>query len=375
MKQSRTTTRCWVMAGVLGWAALCSGPSAAAQLLVKDIARIHGVRDNALTGYGLVVGLAGSGDSARFVSTSQSLKSVLRSFDVNIEGDEVRSRNVAAVMITATIPAFAEVGDKLDIRVSSLGDARSLNGGTLISAPLKAPNGETYALAQGQITVGGYHFEQDHNVVAKNHATVGNIIRGASVERAVVADIFAADGSVSVLLNQPDFTVLEKVASAIERHFPELQVGRVHAGRLKLTGPLSYQHLAQLEQLKIDSSPVSRIVVNERSGVIVSGADIPVSSVVISHGSLQLNIRSQPRVSQPGGVVIGGDQAGQTVQYRDTDIRVDEQQQQIFISQQETNIADVVDALQRLHIPTRDLISILEAMKRSGALQAEIVIQ
>jgi flagellar P-ring protein precursor FlgI len=347
----------------------------AAQLLVKDIARIHGVRENALTGYGLVVGLAGSGDSARFVSTSQSLKSLLRSFDVNIEGDAVKSRNVAAVMITATIPAFAEVGDKLDIRVSSLGDARSLNGGTLIISPLKAPNGETYALAQGQITVGGYHFEQDQNIVAKNHSTVGNIIRGATVERAVIAEVFAADGSVSVLLNQPDFTVLEQVATAIEQHFPELQVNRVHAGRLQLQGPLNYRHLAQLEQLRVQSNPVSRIVVNERSGVIVSGADIPVSSVVISHGSLQLNVRSQPRVSQPGGLVIGGDQAGQTLSYRDTEIRVDEQQQQVFISQTQTDIADVVEALQRLNIPTRDVISILEAMKRSGALQAEIVIQ
>ena len=348
----------------------------ASQVSIKDVARIHGVRDTALVGYGLVTGLAGTGDSPRFASTSQSLKSVLRSFDINLEDNQVKSRNVAAVVITASIPAFAEVGDKLDVKVSSLGDARSLAGGTLLLSPLKAPNETIYALAQGQLTVGGYRYDQDQNTVAKNHATVGSIIRGATVERPVVADIFAPDGSVGLILNAPDFTLLENIASTLRQHFPSLEIESVHAGRLSIKGhPLSLRHLAQIEQVKVQTADFARIVVNERSGIIVSGADIPVSSVVISHGSLKLKIDSRPRVSQPSGLLLNASSNVQTVTIRETDIQVNEAPQTVYINQDTTTIAEVVSSLQKLNIPTRDVISILEGLKRSGALHAEIVIQ
>jgi flagellar P-ring protein precursor FlgI len=350
--------------------------SAVSQVTVKDVARINGVRDTALVGYGLVTGLAGSGDSARFSSTSQSLKSVLRSFNVNIEDKEVQSRNVAAVIVTAAIPAFAEIGDKLDVQVSSLGDARSLAGGTLLLSPLKAPNDEVYALAQGQITVGGYRFEQDQNLVAKNHATVGSIIRGATTERSVVANVFADDGSVSLILNTPDFTMLDNITTALRYEFPTLDIRPAHAGKLDINGrDLSFSHLARIEQVSINVAQSARIVVNERSGIIVSGADIPVSSVVISHGNINLKISSSPRVSQPYNTVFGDQSNIKTVTVRDTEIEVNEQQQAVYINKDTTTIAEVVSSLQKLNIPTRDMISILEGLKRSGALHAEIVIQ
>ncbi|WP_394391448.1 flagellar basal body P-ring protein FlgI [Shewanella woodyi] len=348
----------------------------ASQVTVKDVARIYGVRDTALVGYGLVTGLAGSGDSARFSSTSQSLKSVLRSFDVNIEDKEVQSRNVAAVIVTASIPAFAEVGDKLDVQVSSLGDARSLSGGTLLLSPLKAPNDVVYALAQGQITVGGYRFEQDQNIMAKNHATVGSITRGATTERSVVANVFSKNGSVSLILNTPDFTMLDNITGALRSKFPTLDIQPIHAGKLDINGEnLSLSHLAKIEQVEIKVAQFARIVVNERSGIIVSGSDIPVSSVVISHGNLNLKINSSPRVSQPEGIFFRDQSNIETVTVRDTDIQIDEKNQAVYINKDTTTIAEVVSSLQKLNIPTRDMISILEGLKRSGALHAEIVIQ
>lgn len=343
---------------------------------IKDVARIHGMRDTALVGYGLVTGLAGTGDSSRFASTSQSLKSVLRSFDINLEDAEVKSRNVAAVTIIANIPAFSGIGDKLDVRVSSLGDSRSLAGGTLLLSPLKAPNGDVYALAQGQITVGGYRFEQDQNLVARNHVTVGTIVRGATVERSVEGDIFAEDGSIDLVLNSPDFTLMDNIASALEQAFPILDIQRKHVGRITIKGEsLSYGDLARIEQLKVQTAEFARIVVNERSGIIVSGADIPVSKVVISHGSINLKIRSTPRVSQPNNFLIDSQSNAETVVVRETQIEVDDNAQSVYINKDTTTIAEVVSSLQKLNIPTRDVISILEGLKRSGALYADIIIQ
>jgi flagellar P-ring protein precursor FlgI len=348
---------------------------AKAAVTVKDVARIDGIRDTYLVGYGLVTGLSGTGDSNRFASTSQSLKSLLASFDINIEGKEVVSRNVAAVMVTANIPAFSAIGDKLDVQISSLGDARSLTGGTLLLSPLKAPNGSIYALAQGQITVGGYSFEQEQNKVAKNHVTVGSITRGATVERSVNTDIFTKEGAIELVLQQPDFTMLDNISSALTTHFPALNVESVHAGRLKISGEtLSLSMLAKIEQVPVITKMYAQIVVNERSGIIVSGADIPVSSVVISHGNLNLKIRSTPFVSQPNSFVSGRNPGVKTVAFQETDISVDEANQSVYINKDSTTIAEVVTSLQKLNISTRDMISILEGLKRSGALHAEIII-
>lgn len=348
---------------------------AKAAVTVKDVARIDGIRDTYLVGYGLVTGLSGTGDSNRFASTSQSLKSLLASFDINIEGKEVVSRNVAAVMVTANIPAFSAIGDKLDVQISSLGDARSLTGGTLLLSPLKAPNGSIYALAQGQITVGGYSFEQEQNKVAKNHVTVGSITRGATVEKSVNTDIFTKEGAIELVLQQPDFTMLDNISSALTTHFPALNVESVHAGRLKISGEtLSLSMLAKIEQVPVITKMYAQIVVNERSGIIVSGADIPVSSVVISHGNLNLKIRSTPFVSQPNSFVSGRNPGVKTVAFQETDISVDEANQSVYINKDSTTIAEVVTSLQKLNIATRDMISILEGLKRSGALHAEIII-
>jgi flagellar P-ring protein precursor FlgI len=347
----------------------------ATTVTVKDVARIDGIRDTYLVGYGLVTGLSGTGDSNRFASTSQSVKSLLASFDINIEGKEVESRNVAAVIVTANIPAFSGIGDKLDVQISSLGDARSLTGGTLLLSPLKAPNGTVYALAQGQITVGGYSFEQAQNKAAKNHVTVGSITRGATVERNVNTEIFTQDGSIGIVLQQPDFTMLDNISSALTSSFPSLDVESVHAGRLKISGKnLSLSMLAKIEQVSVKTKMFAQIVVNERSGIIVSGSDIPVSSVVISHGNLNLKIRSTPFVSQPNGIVAGINSGIESVRYDKTEINVDEANQSVYINKETTTIAEVVSSLQKLNIATRDMISILEGLKRSGALHAEIII-
>lgn len=345
---------------------------------VKDITRYDGVRDNALVGYGLVVGLSGSGDSSRAESTLQSIRNTLESFGVIVSKDDIKSRNVAAVMITASLPPFAQAGDKIDVSVSSIGDARSLTGGTLLLAPLRAANEVVYALAQGPVSVGGYQFEANENIVQKNHPTVGRVLDGANIEKSINNRYHKDDGSVHLILQEPDFTTISRVADALTERFSGLQVEPMHAGRIRIAyegKPVPIKMMADIENTWVEPADVARVVVNERTGTIVSGADVQIGDVVISHGSLKLVINTNFVASQPYGLIGRIPSSVSTEVLKDTEIKVNESNDATYVTRSGTGIAELVQSLKKLNLGTRDIIAILQALKRSGALHAELVIQ
>ncbi len=347
---------------------------------IKDLARFDGVRDNALTGYGLVIGLARTGDSARSKATLQSIKNTLENFDLVVTEKDIASRNVAAVLVTATLPAFAQEGDKIDVQISSIGDAKSLVGGSLILTPLKAVNGEVYALAQGELSVGGYQFEKFDNIVQKNHPTVGRIPSGATVEVSINNQFVQQDGSIHLILDEPDFTTIDRVVTRLNRLYPQLQVEGLHASRIKIaprSGSNLISLIAKIENTLVAPAKGAKVVVNERTGTIVSGADIMIDNVVITHGSLKLTVNTDFLVSQPTGLFVGeGGLAGvETQVIPNSEIAVEEQDTALYVTNQKVSIADVMDALLQLKLSTRDIISILQALKKSGALHAELIIQ
>lgn len=360
--------------------ALISSASATT-VKVKDIARFDGVRDNTLTGYGLVIGLAGTGDTARSKATYQSIKNTLENFDLIVSKEDISSRNVAAVLVTSTLPAFAQEGDKLDIQVSSIGDARSLIGGTLLLTPLKAVNDEVYALAQGALSVGGYQFEKFDSSVQKNHPTVGRVPNGAIVEHSINNNFVKQDGSFHLVLDEPDFTLVSSISETLQQQYPSLDVEAIHASRIKVSSIDGFKkgeligYLSKIENTYVKAESGSRIVINERTGTIVSGADILVSDVVITHGELKVTINTDYQVSQPTMLFAKNPTGVQTQVIPQTEIMAQEKGSALYVNEKETNIANVVDGLLKLNLTTRDIISVLQALKKAGALRAELVIQ
>lgn len=363
------------------WLAALLATSALVQagtVRVKDITRYDGVRDNALVGYGLVVGLSGSGDSARSQSTLQSIRNTLESFGVIVSTDDIKSRNVAAVIITAQLPPFAQQGDKIDVSVSSVGDARSLTGGTLLLAPLRAANEEIYALAQGSVSVGGYQFQANENVVQKNHPTVGTVVDGGNIEKSINNRYYQDDGSVHLILAEPDFTTISRVTKALKERFGDLDVQALHAGRIRIAKKgeaVPIELMAEIENTWVEPADVARVVVNERTGTIVSGADVQIGDVVISHGALKLVIDTNFVASQPSGLIGRIPDSVRTEVLKDTELTVDEAHDATYVNRGGTGIAELVQSLKKLNLSTRDIIAILQALKRSGALHAELVIQ
>ncbi|MFT4925226.1 MAG: flagellar P-ring protein precursor FlgI [Phenylobacterium sp.] len=350
---------------------------------IKDIARYDGVRDNALVGYGLVMGLAGSGDSLRSGSTLQSVRNTLENFGVIVGANEIKSRNVAAVMVTASLPAFAQEGDKVDVTVSSIGDATSLTGGTLLLAPLRAANDSIYALAQGPVSVGGYQFSTrgfstNGNRIQKNHPTVGRVTGGANIEKSINNRYIKADGSVHLILAEPDFTTVSRVIESLSSEYGGLQFEPIHAGRIQISNsgdPVPFELIARIENTQVVPAEVARVVVNERTGTIVSGTYVQIGNVVISHGALKLVIKTDYVASQPYGLAGRIPASIGTAILPDTEIKVSEQDEATYISKTGTGIAELVQSLKKLKLSTRDIIAILQALKRSGALHAELVIQ
>jgi flagellar P-ring protein precursor FlgI len=366
---------------------LCIGHAwadpAAAQLVgevrLKEIARVAGVRENPLTGYGLVFGLSGSGDSSRNRATMQSVANTLRTYGVNVSIDDLASRNVAAVIITAKLPAFAEPGQPLDVQVASSGDARSLSGGTLMLAPLSGPDGRIYAIAQGSISVGGYQFEGATASVQKNHPTVGVIPSGATVEQAPPAQ-YAGDGrQLSILLNEPDFTMANRVVQALEASLPGTDAHADHAGKITVTYPTAptnvVAEIARIENVMVRPERQSRVVVNERTGTVVAGGDVRLGRVSISQGDLRVEISTQYQVSQPGGVLIAPNAQIGTAIVPNTQIKVEEGQAPVVNVPEGATVADLLEALHAIHLPTRDVIAVLQSIKAAGALDGELVIQ
>ncbi|WP_238587608.1 flagellar basal body P-ring protein FlgI [Caenimonas sp. SL110] len=351
---------------------------AANSVRVKDLGKLQGWRDNSLVGYGIVTGLAGTGDSPTNRTTRQAMANVLSQFNLTVTPDQIQSRNVAVVLVSAQLPTFAREGDALDITVTSSGDARSLVGGSLLLTPMKGPDGRVHALAQGPLSVGGYRYDANGNVVQKNHPTVGSVPGGAVVEVPTGTEVAAAGRNLTFVLAEPDYTTASRVASAINS---QIGAGLAHArdaSGIDIAIPDLQRHelvgfIARIEGVSVQPDRRAKVVINERTGTVVAGGDVRIARVAISHGDLKISIAAQDSVSQP--VVIGN--AGPNVRtqpVRNAQVDVEEQNGPGFLASG-TTVSDLVQSLARLKTSTRDVISILRAVKAAGALHAELVVQ
>jgi flagellar P-ring protein precursor FlgI len=350
-------------------------PSLAQQVRIKDIADVEGIRDNQLVGYGLVVGLNGTGDKLRSaVFTRQSLIGVLERLGVNTRDQErqLDTRNVAAVMVTANLPAFARTGARIDISVSALGDATNLTGGMLLVTPLLAADGEVYAVAQGPVVTGAISARGAAGSVTRGVPTAGRIANGATVEREVPFR-FAATSQLRLSLRNPDLTTARRIAAAINTS-AGAQVATANDPRtvsLALAGRDSIAFLAQIEQLRVVPDQVARVVIEEASGTIVMGAQVRLSTVAIAQGNLTIRITETPQVVQPNALA-----GGQTAIVPRTDVQVDDQaERRLGILRGGVTLEELVRGLNGLGVGPRDMITILQTIKAAGALQAELEVR
>ena len=342
---------------------------------IKDIANIKGVRHNQLVGYGLIVGLNGTGDDDDLRYTIQSMAAMLEKMGVTVRAEDIESENVAAVMVTAELPPFARVGTQIDVIVSSIGDAENLQGGTLLFTPLKAADGQVYAIAQGPVSTGGFQAAGNAGGgVQKNFPTVGRVPGGAIIEKEISIN-FNQKKTLTFVLHQPDFTTASRMARAINAAVND-QIARTQdAGTIEVQVPQKYTgnvvELATLiENLGVTPDSISKVVINERTGTVIMGENVRISTVAIAHGNLSIQIKERKDVSQPLPLSRGG----QTVVVPDSDVLVEEGSKPLFLVESGVSIGEVVRALNALGVSPRDLISIFQALKAAGALQAELEI-
>lgn len=360
---------------VLILATCCLSLSQAHAVRIKDIADIKGVRHNQLVGYGLVVGLNGTGDSKDSIFTNQSVSALLEKMGVTVQPEDIEVENVAAVMVTTDLPPFARTGSRIDVLVSSLGDSDSLEGGTLLFTPLKAANGQVYAVAQGPLSTGGFVIGSDSGSgVQKNFPTVGRVVNGALIEREISSN-FNEKKSLTLTLHQPDFTTASRVAKAINIAFYS-QIARTYdAGTIEVKVPAQYKGkivalVTMIERLGVTPDTVSKIVVNERTGTVIMGENVRIATIAIAHGNLSIQIKETQSISQP----LPFSRSGSTVVAPESDVRVQEGNNPIYLVESGVSIGEVVKALNALGVSPRDLISIFQALKAAGALQAELEI-
>ncbi len=344
----------------------------AAAVRIKDIANIKGVRTNQLVGYGLVVGLDGTGDDKKSNFTTQSIASMLEKMGVTVNPKEIKAENVAAVMVTADLPPFARAGARIDAIVSSIGDAENLQGGNLLMTPLKAADGNIYAVAQGPVNTGGFAAQGAGASVSKNFPTVGRLIEGATVEREVNFE-FNTRTALTLNLQQPDFTTASRVTDAINGLFYDPIAAATDAGTIQLQVPTAYtgnivELVAMIEKLEVTPDIAARVVINERTGTVVMGEKVRIATIAIAHGNLSIVVKENPQVSQP----LPFSEGGETVVTPGTDLSVKEGENQLVLVNGSTSIGDVVNALNALGVSPRDLIAIFQAIKAAGALQAEL---
>lgn len=351
---------------------LASTPTAAYGARLKDIAQVEGVRGNQLYGYGIVVGLNGSGDGKGIDFTRKGISNLLERMGIRVNAKEVQVKNVASVLVTGTLPPFARPGMKIDVTLSSLGDAKSLVGGTLLFTTLKGADGNTYAVGQGPVSVGGFVVSGGGDSAQKNHPTVGTISEGATIERAIPFDLFQSR-RVRIVLREADFTTMTRVVAAINRVLPQPNAVAVDAGSVEvplvgesLRDPIST--VARLEQLDVTQDTGAKVIVNERSGTIVMGEHVRLSRVALAHGNLSIAIRSETQVSQPGPL----SEQGQTAIVTNSDVNVSEDIPNLGVIGGEVTLGELVQGLNSLGATPRDLISIFTALKRAGALHAEL---
>lgn len=363
----------WIVLGMLLAAVLLPVWVEAGEVRVKDVARIQGVRENELLGYGLVIGLNGTGDKAGTLFTVQSITSMLQRMGIQVPRDRVGVKNVAAVVVAAKLPPFAKAGANVDVIVSSLGDASSLQGGMLLMTPLQAADGKIYAVAQGPVSIGGFNIEAGGTgeKVQKNHPTAGRIPNGATIEREVPTTV-VQNQTLAITLNRPDFTTAGRLAEAIDRSLGAGRARAEDAATVRIAvepGQDLIGLIAKLEHVRLTPDRVAKVVINERTGTIIMGSDVRISTVAIAHANLSIQIKSEFQVSQPGPL-----SGGKTAVVPKTEISVQEDKRKLSVMEEGASIGDLVQAMNALGVTGRDLISILQAIKQAGALQAELEI-
>lgn len=370
--------RAALAATALWFVVLSLAAPAAAASRIKDIADFEGVRENLLVGYGLVVGLNGSGDTlSKSPFTQQSLVAMLERLGVNTRDNltKLDTKNIAAVMVTATLKPFARQGTRLDITVNAMGDSKSLQGGTLLVTPLLGADGEVYAVAQGPVAIGGFTAKGAAESVTKGTPTTGRIANGAIVEREVGFDL-AKLSSVKIALRNPDLTTARRIAQAINRKLKTKAATPLDPATVQLNVPKRYGKnivalLTDIEQLSVTPDQVAKIIINEQSGVIVMGDKVRISTVAIAQGNLTIRITETPQVSQPGPFTTGG----ATAVVPRTRVQVGQDDIKLGILKQGVTLQQMVASLNALGIGPRDLISILQAVKAAGAMQADIEVR
>jgi len=341
---------------------------------VKDLVEVQGIRENMLVGYGLVVGLNGTGDSLKNAPfTQQSIQTMLERLGVNSRGQVMQTKNVAAVMVTASLPAFSSPGTKIDVSVSAMGDAKNLQGGTLLVTPLFGADGQTYALAQGPVATGGFSAQGDAASVTRGVPTAGRISNGAIVEKDTGFKL-ASLNTLKLSLHNPDLTTATRVAKAVNAYLGGSTAQAIDPSNIELAVPANYPGgvmalLTDIEQVKVDPDQPAKVIIDENSGVIVMGSDVRISTVAIAQGNLTIKVTETPQVSQPSPF----SNTGTTQVVPRTNIQIDDSKgNKMTVLHDGVSLQHLVDGLNALGVGPRDVISILQAIKAAGALQADI---
>lgn len=348
-------------------------PADATAARVKDIAFIDGVRPNQLVGYGLVVGLDGTGDKSSAVYTTQSIANMLNKMGLKFDPSSIKVKNTAAVLITAELPPFAKAGMKVDVLVSSLGDATSLQGGTLIATPLRGHDGAVYSVAQGNIALAGFTAGTGGAKVAKNHQTAGKIPNGGIIEKEVSLQLSGRQ-ELYLTLRNPDFTTARNMSDAINRNFSANVAQAIDAGSIRLQVPAPdvssgvVAFISRIEGIDVVTDAVTKVVVNERTGTVVMGDSVRISTVAVSHGDISIEIKTQYLISQPEPF----SKKGETIVVPLDEVEVDEKKARLVVLPESVTLGEVVRALNLVGVTPRDLVAILQAIKAAGALQAEL---
>ena len=344
---------------------------------IKDLSNIKGVRSNQLIGFGLVIGLTGTGDSATNVFFSiQTIVSMLKRLGVTVptaEVDQLKFKNIATVIVTADLPPFSKQGDYIDVTVSSLGDSKSLQGGTLLMTPLKGPDGNTYGLAQGPLSIGGFSVAGAARGVQKNHVTVGRIANGAQVEKEIKYD-FNSKEEIILALKKTDFTTASRISKAINDDMKDSLASMENGGTVRVRVPEFYMKntsgfVTRIESLNVTPDSEAKVIIDERTGTIVMGENVRISSVAVAHGALFINIKEEPIASQPPPLAPEG---AETVILPRTRLAVGEGIDKLLVLPNSISLGDVVKGLNSIGVTPRDLIAILQAIKASGALHARL---
>jgi len=360
---------------ILGALLLLPSSGDAAQVRLKNIAKVKGVRDNQLIGYGLVVGLQRTGDTQRVASTLQSITNMLSQFGISVKPNDIRTKNAAAVMVTAKLPPLLKSGDRIDITVSSIGDARSLQGGTLLLTPLQGPDGQVYAMAQGPVAVGGFSDTVgDMPSIQVNQTNTGRVPEGALVEREVPST-FVNDNTVSLQLTRPDFGQASIIVATLNQQFGEPLAKAMDGSQINVAVPYNYrdnlvEFVAALENTTVmTDSSAGKVVVNERTGTVVLGADVRVDAVAVAHGNLKLIVKNTTQVTR--NAMFGYNELIHTTSVQAED---SSKKGNLIVLPEGANLMDIVEAVNAVGATPRDLISILQAIKSAGALHAELEI-